>query len=426
MIVVLTLFGSSFVTLVQFFDPLYHDEDEVITPPTFLEGPIFKPTKACLQAVGVYTTRMNEQCLNALSEGSAELNINLDLTHAQQQALKELLNKHSKVFASSLKDVAALKAEPHRIQVKEEIKPVKLTPRMVPHEANQWFKGYIAQLIDLGLIKSCTGPWAAAVVLVPADIDKRVPKRKRKTKAVRKAPKLVQGSNSKPRAIWNLTIKNVDNEESSSMEELQQAERGGAMATKEGIDIQGQVRDFTSEIPQVLAGKKDPYRLCLNYKPINAVTVDKGYPIPNISFLFTLLDKAKYFSVFDCLKDFWQLRLDEDSRDYTGFATTFGQFRWTRLPKGLKGSPSTWQAAMESIFYYALFKFFLIYIDDGLVFSSTFEEHLEHLDVILTKAAKANLSLSITKCRFGYQETKLLNHIVGQRGLKCFKYSKIG
>lgn len=112
------------------------------------------------------------------------------------------------------------------------------------------------------------------------------------------------------------------------------------------------------------------------------------------------------------------MELDEASRDCTGFATTFGQYRWKRLPMGLKVSPQAWQSCMDSIFFEELYKFFLIYIDDGLVFSKTFDEHLIHLDRILQKAKEANLSLSVSKCKFGYQEVKLLGHMVGKEGFK--------
>lgn len=97
--------------------------------------------------------------------------------------------------------------------------------------------------------------------------------------------------------------------------------------------------EVTGSIPKAVAGQKGPYRLTINYKKVNKLMVDTGYPIPNINLLFTLLAKAQYFSVFDCVKGFWQLKLAYESKDITGFATTFGQFGWTRLPLGFKCSP---------------------------------------------------------------------------------------
>lgn len=156
--------------------------------------------------------------------------------------------------------------------------------------------------------------------------------------------------------------------------------------------------------------------MCVDYKPINKVMMNSGYPIPNISFLFTLLRDANYFTLYDCLKGFWQLPLHEDSRDYSGFACSMGQFRWTRIPMGMKSSPTAWQAQMDKIFFEELTKTFICYIDDGLTFSKTFEEHLVHVESILQKAQEAGLSLSISKCKFGYGEVKLLGYIVSRAG----------
>lgn len=278
---------------------------------------------------------------------------------------------------------------------------------MLPVAANEWLKGYIKQLIDLDMIEPCSGPWAAAVVLVPNDKDKQKPRRR--YRRLKKVPRIkISPTDKKPQSVWSILMI-VQGQEEAEPE----------FSTLETMQYNyGVPKDLVVVEPPQLAGKKDPYRLCLNYRPINLAVLDTGYPIPNINFLFTLLAGAQYYSVFDCLKGFWQMELDEESRDYTGFTTTFGQYRWKRLPMGLKVSPQAWQSSVDSIFINELYKFFLIYIDDGLVFSQTFEEHLKQLDVILGKAKAANLSLSVTKCRFGYQEVKLLGHIVGQDGFK--------
>ncbi|KAG1322051.1 hypothetical protein G6F62_010467 [Rhizopus arrhizus] len=423
--------------VVQFLTDVYVDSDGLNKEngPTIIEGPIFKPSKneirslvtPKLDSVNVVQKGRSHSvwCINSIAfiepdqvkvvsmveEVDFKFDINPQLNGEQQEMIRNVLWKYRKVFASSLQDVGRLKAKPFEIKVKEDVKPVKVTPRMVPHDANQWFKGYISQLLDMGLIEPCNGPWAAAVVLVSSDANNRKP-RKRKVKARKSGPKLVKNSVDKPAAIWNLGF-----EEKDVNREDDEGDEGGAFhhmnqqwgaTIYEKQDVDGKLSRYTSSVPKTLAGKKDPYRLCLDYKPINAATVDTGYPIPNINFLFTLLEKAEYFTVFDCLKGFWQLELHEDSRDYSGFATSFGQFRWTRLPMGLKGSPSAWQAVMDDIFFSELFKFLLIYIDDGLIFSSSFEDHVKHLDMVLAKAQNAGLSLSISKCKFGYQEVKLL------------------
>ncbi|KAG2211910.1 hypothetical protein INT47_004597 [Mucor saturninus] len=259
--------------------------------------------------------------------------INPELSMVQQQAILKILTKHKKVFATSLKEVEELKAEPYTIKLKEGAVPVRVTPRIVPYKANQWFKEYVDQLLDLGLLERCDGPWAAGVVLVPADMDKRAP-RKRKLTKLKTKPKVQLNKKS----VWSTYQVCVIEEE----EEVEVVEAVEELNTFEDMEQAFGIPtgEITSLIPKSTAGKKDPYRLTINYKGINKLMIDTGYPIPNINFLFTLLAKAKYFSVFDCLKGFWQLKLADESRDLTGFATTFGQFRWTRLPMELKGSPS--------------------------------------------------------------------------------------
>lgn len=190
----------------------------------------------------------------------------------------------------------------------------------------------------------------------------------------------------------------------------------------ETIDLNGEKQEYTSPTPETsTAGKKDPYRVCVNYKPVNKVIKNSAYPIPNMNYLFSLLlKKAKYYSVFNALKGFWQQPLKESCRDLSGFATTMGCFRWTRLPMGMKSSPMVWQAEMDRIFHEAHYNYFLCYIDDGLTYySETFELHLEHLDKILVALCQdSGLSLSLSKCKFGYTEVKLLGYIVSQQGLK--------
>lgn len=407
----------------------FHDKEETITAPSFIEGPIFEPTIEEFKAAGIafvasYTDNQvkmvnnvtvgqdKDQSDTSSSNGKEmEWDINPELTKDQRARLIQVLIKYKSVFATSLKEIKSLKVEKYSIKVKPGTRPVKVAPRMLPIAATEWLKSYITQLIGFDLVEEGSGAWAAAVVLVPNDKENRQPRRR--FKKMIKIPRLKTGINDKkPQAIWSVSLKEQTEEigekdvELSSLETLRYSEN-----TSSGHIVE-------IKVPTPVAGNKDPYRLCLNYRPINLAVMDTGYPIPNINALFTLLANATFYSVFDCLKGFWQLELDEESRDYTGFTTTFGQYRWKRLPMGLKVSPQAWQSCMDGIFFEELNQFFLIYIDDGLVFSQSFDEHLIHLDKILGKASKANLSLSVSKCKFGYQEVKLLGHIVGKNGFK--------
>ncbi|CEP13208.1 hypothetical protein [Parasitella parasitica] len=291
---------------------------------------------------------------------------------------------------------------------------------MIPHAANEWFKAYITQLLELGLIEPCTGPWAAAVVLVPSNAADRAP-RQRKARPMTRTPKLKMNANGKALAVYTMGVAEEAKKEDHIIEDHEEiipSWTGTALPGYQVSDVAGISHEVTSETPTVEAGKKDPYRVCVNYKPVNKVMVDSGYPIPNINFLFTLLKDTKFYAVYDCLKGFWQLPLHENSRDLSGFACSMGQFRWTRLPMGMKLSPLAWQAQMDKIFFEELMQHFICYIDDGLTYSATFEDHLIHVETVLRKAEQAGLSLSIAKCKFGYSEVKLLGYIVSRAGLQ--------
>lgn len=129
-------------------------------------------------------------------------------------------------------------------------------------------------------------------MLVPADVEKRVP---RKRKVLKFKKKLKVQLNKK--ATWSTYQVCVSEEEG---EEVIQTEVVEELSTFEDMEQAFGVPtgEVTSLIPKSATGKKDPYRLTINYKGINKIMVDTGYLIPNINFLFTLLAKAKYFSVF--------------------------------------------------------------------------------------------------------------------------------
>lgn len=174
---------------------------------------------------------------------------------------------------------------------------------------------------------------------------------------------------------------------------------------------------FTTVAPTSSPGK-DPYRLVINYKHLNASTHVDYHPLPDISFLFTQLGEAKYLSVMDVMKGFWQLPMHPDSRPYTAFITPFGIYQWCVMPMGLHSSPSWWQSCMDRTFAAANLQYFMMYVDDGIIYSTSFEDHVQHLDKILGMARKVGLWMSKKKGKFGYLELKLLGYICGVDGFR--------
>lgn len=136
--------------------------------------------------------------------------------------------------------------------------------------------------------------------------------------------------------MWNVSSK-VDQVETEKAE-WYNLPHGNEVIEKSDHDVNGAKLDYSCLAPPLKAGEKDLYRLVFNYKPINAATVDSGYPIPNIHKLFTRLGGAYYFTIMDAMKGFLHFPLHEGTRDMTGFVVNCGgysQWRWTRLAMGL-------------------------------------------------------------------------------------------
>ena len=134
--------------------------------------------------------------------------------------------------------------------------------------------------------------------------------------------------------------------------------------------------------PIVLVGKKDgSLRLCVNYRRLNSISKADAYPMPRIDELIDGLGKARYISTLDLAKGYWQVPVAVEDQPKTAFTTPFGL---TRMPFGLKGAPATFQRMMDMIVS-GLSEFTNAYIDDIIIFSVTWKEHLLHLSLVLQR-----------------------------------------
>lgn len=152
--------------------------------------------------------------------------------------------------------------------------------------------------------------------------------------------------------------------------------------------------------------------------------IKRAYPIPHINQIISCLSGSFWFSSFDALKGYWQRSVAIEDRPKTAFVTIYGLYQWKRLPMGLHKAVAEWQSSMDRIFSEFLFKFMVMYIDDGLVYSNNFQQHVGHLRMILQKVQDVGLTLSKSKCTFGYQELSLLGYLVGVHGVRT-KPSKV-
>ena len=171
--------------------------------------------------------------------------------------------------------------------------------------------------------------------------------------------------------------------------------------------------------PIVVVRKKDgSIRLCIDYRKLNAETIPDAYPLPRIEESFDALSGAKFFSTLDLGMGYYQIAMEPEDKEKTAFITPFGLHQHKRLPQGLSTSPATFQRLMQRTLDQYIFKSVLVYLDDILIYSRTFEDHLRKIDEILQLIIKTGLKLRPDKCQFLRKEVNYLGHTISAEGVR--------
>uniref|UniRef100_A0A3B3HAG4 Gypsy retrotransposon integrase-like protein 1 n=3 Tax=Oryzias latipes TaxID=8090 RepID=A0A3B3HAG4_ORYLA len=192
---------------------------------------------------------------------------------------------------------------------------------------------------------------------------------------------------------------------------------------KEEVDLMlslGVIEPSKSEwcSPVVLVPKKDgSIRFCIDFRYLNSVSKFDSYPTPRIDDLIERLGCAKYLTTIDLCKGYWQVPLTRHSRELTAFRTPWGLFQFTVLPFGLHGAPATFQRLMNQVLC-GVSEFAAAYLDDIVIFSNTWDEHLGHLERVLDCLQGAGLTVNPSKCVFAKPETDYLGYIIGNGMIK--------
>jgi transposase InsO family protein len=165
--------------------------------------------------------------------------------------------------------------------------------------------------------------------------------------------------------------------------------------------------------PAIMTYLKGKPRMCVDYRALNTYIIPITYPMPRISESLSLLHGAQYISCLDANKGFHQIRINEKSQHLTAFSTHRGLFQYRRMPFGLKTAPAIFQGIMDRVLHSELRQGWArVYIDDILVFSPSFDEHLKHLKIIFSRLETAGFTLSLAKCQFAFKELHALGHKV--------------
>ncbi|WVZ80605.1 LOW QUALITY PROTEIN: hypothetical protein U9M48_028065, partial [Paspalum notatum var. saurae] len=158
--------------------------------------------------------------------------------------------------------------------------------------------------------------------------------------------------------------------------------------------------------PALFVEKKDQggKRLCVDYRPLNAVTVKNKYPLPHIDILFDQLAGARVFSKIDLRSGYYQIKIREEDIPKTAFSTRYGLYEYLVMSFGLTNAPAFFMYMMNSVFMNELDKFVVVFIDDILIYSKNEEEHREHLRIVLTWLREHKLYAKFSKCAFWLKE----------------------
>lgn len=179
--------------------------------------------------------------------------------------------------------------------------------------------------------------------------------------------------------------------------------------------------------PVVLVPKPDGSpRFCVDYRRLNDLTVKDAYPLPRMDDCIDFLDEATVLSMLDANAGYWQIPVAPEDRDKTTFTCHEGTYRYIRLPFGLTNAPATFQRAIDMILSGVKWKTCLVYLDNIIVFSTSPEEHLAHLNEIFGLLARAGVSLKASTCFLFHEEVEYLGHIVSRGHLRVNEKNLVG
>ena len=159
-------------------------------------------------------------------------------------------------------------------------------------------------------------------------------------------------------------------------------------------------------------------RLCVDYRKVNKVTKPDKFPMPNLTDSVYTAHNMNFFSKIDLTKGYYQIPIQEDSRPLTAFSTQHQQYQFRRLSFGLRNSGIQFQRTIQEILTNFDSKKVIVYIDDILIISQTFDEHLDIMQKVLNTLIANGIKIKVDKCEFLKEEVSFLGHVIGKTGIR--------
>ena len=181
----------------------------------------------------------------------------------------------------------------------------------------------------------------------------------------------------------------------------------------------GLIRESNSPYSSPVVMVKKPngkLRFCVDYRKLNSITRKDAYPLPRIEDLMQAFGGSKLFSTLDMASGYWQIAVDERDVEKTAFITPFGLYEFKVMPFGLTIAPETYQRMIDRLIAGLKFRICHAYLDDIIIYSNTFEEHIQRLMTVFDCIIQANLKLQPEKCYFCRTHIKYLGWIVSADG----------
>ena len=171
--------------------------------------------------------------------------------------------------------------------------------------------------------------------------------------------------------------------------------------------------------PVVLTKKSNgKWRMCIDYRQLNAKSEPDAYPLPRINHILDRLRESRFFTSLDLRSGYWQIPVDPESRKFTAFTVPGrGLYQWKVMPFGLHSAPATFQRTLDQVIGPEFDNIAFAYLDDIIVLGETKRDHLENLQKVFDRLKEANLRINPEKCKFFKTHLKYLGHVVSDQGI---------